>query len=482
MNANRRPANRWAALAVLSLTQLIVVLDGTIVTIALPDAQQDLGLTDGQRQWVVTAYALAFGALLLIGGRIADYWGRKKAFMLGMVGFGLASLLGGIAQNGVELILARALQGLFAALMAPAALALLTVSFPSGRERNTAFAIFGSVAGAGSALGLVVGGLLTELTDWRWCLFVNVFFVAGGIIGASLFISGSKAEGDNRYDFWGVLTVALGLGALVYGFTLAEQGWSHLDTLGFLALGVTSLVLFIWIETKVSSPLLPLQILLHRVRGSAFFIQAVAGSVAIGATLFMSFHLQVVLMMSPLQAGLASLPFTLSTLLAVPLVTRALHRFGPRLLLTTAPLIVALGLLYLSRITADGTYAAQVLPAFIIIGVGMSGIYVPIQNLALTGVEPQDSGVAGAASTSMMQIGGSVGLSVFAAVAASNYGSEMEGNGTLAPASLVQGYSSAFVAAAVGMAVAGIVAVAFIKDRREPVPPSSEEMVVAHVV
>lgn len=481
MHASRRPPNKWATLAVLSLTQLIVVLDGTIVTIALPDAQQDLGLTDGQRQWVVTAYALTFGALLLIGGRIADYWGRKKAFMVGMVGFGVASFLGGIAQNGVELILARGLQGMFAALMAPAALALLTVSFPSGRERNTAFAIFGSVAGAGSAFGLVLGGLLTELTDWRWCLFVNVIFVAAALIGGIFFITPSKAEGHFRYDLWGVLTVAVGLGALVYGFTLAESGWAKFDTLGFLALGVASLAVFIRIQAKISSPLLPLRILVHKVRGSAFFIQAVAGSVAIGATVFMSYHLQVVLMMSPLQAGLASLPFTLSTLFAVPLVTRALHRYGPRPLLVTGPFVVAIGLLYLSRITADGTYGVQVLPAFIIIGVGMAGVYVPVQNLALTGVAPGDSGVAAAASTSMMQIGGSVGLSIFAAVAAASYGPVTHGNGALAAASLVPGFSAAFIAAAVGMTVAGLVAASFIKGHGESVTPNAEEKAVIHM-
>ncbi|MFE4080312.1 MFS transporter [Paenarthrobacter sp. YIM B13468] len=463
-------------LIVLSLTQLIVVLDGTIVTIALPDAQQDLGLTDGQRQWVVTAYALAFGALLLIGGRVADYWGRKKAFIVGLVGFGLASFLGGIAPNGADLILARALQGLFAALLAPSSLALLTVSFPSGRERNTAFAVFGSVAGAGSALGLVLGGLLTELANWRWCLFVNIFFVAAGIIGGIFFITGSKTEGKSRYDLWGVITVTLGLGALVYGFTLAEKGWTRLDTLGFLALGIGFLVMFVWVQTRATSPLLPLRIIRHRVRGSAFFIQAVAGSVAIGGTVFMSYHLQVVLMMSPLQAGLASLPFTLSTLSAAPLATKALQRYGPRPLLVTGPLIVALGLLHLSGITATGTYLQQVLPGFIIIGIGMAAVYVPLQNLALAGVAAQDSGVAGAASTSMMQIGGSVGLSVFTAVAAASYGTVLLADGALAPASLTQGYSAAFIAAAAGMALAGAVAAAFLRGRDgNPGNPKTEQ-------
>ena len=276
-----RPQTRWWALVVISLTQLIVVLDGTIVSIALPQAQASLGLTDGQRQWVVTAYALAFGALLLLGGRIADYVGRKRVFMIGMVGFGAASLYGGLAQSGWELILARGLQGVFAALLAPAALALLTVTFPSGRERNTAFAVFGTVAGTGAAVGLLLGGFLTEFTDWRWCLLVNLFFVAIGLVGGALFLTESKAEGDNRYDVWGAITVTLGLGSLVYGFSLAENGWGDPLTITFLALGVVLLGVFVWVESRVSQPLLPLRVVADRVRGGAFLIQGVAGAIMI---------------------------------------------------------------------------------------------------------------------------------------------------------------------------------------------------------
>ncbi|MDO9397353.1 MAG: MFS transporter, partial [Herbiconiux sp.] len=272
----RRAPNRWLALSVLALTQLVVVLDGTIVNIALPQAQDDLGLTDGQRQWVVTAYALAFGALLLLGGRIADYWGRKRTYLVGMVGFGVASPFGGFAQNGIELIIARGFQGLFAALLAPAALALLTVTFTHGKDRNTAFAVFGTIAGAGAAVGLVLGGVLTEFADWRWCLLVNVVFVAVGFIGGLFLVTESKAEGENRYDVLGAVTVTLGLGALVYGFSLAENGWGQPDTIGFLALGAGLLVLFVYVESRVAQPLLPLRIVTNRVRGGAFLIQAIA--------------------------------------------------------------------------------------------------------------------------------------------------------------------------------------------------------------
>ncbi|MCR2826230.1 DHA2 family efflux MFS transporter permease subunit [Microbacterium sp. zg.Y909] len=454
---------RWWALAVLSLTQLVVVLDGTIVNIALPQAQAALDLTDSARQWVVTAYALAFGALLLLGGRVADYWGRKRTYMVGMVGFGIASLWGGLAQTGTELILARGLQGVFAALLAPAALALLTVTFPSGRERNTAFAVFGTVAGAGAAVGLALGGVLTEFFSWRWCLLVNLVFVVIGIVGALLFLRESKAEGDNRYDAWGAVTVTLGLGALVYGFSLAEFGWSNVSTIAFLAAGVVLLALFVWIETRARNPLLPLHVVTDRVRAGAFLIQAVAGSVMIGATLYLTFHLQIVLGMSALAAGLASLPLPLATMLTAPIVTTVLGRIGPRPLMITGPLVVAASLLLLSRITG-GAYAVEVLPALIVMGFGMAFIFVPLQNLALAGVPAHDAGVASATANSAMQIGGSIGLSVFTAVYAAVVGPH--GSGIPATSALVDGYSATFVAAAVGMAVAAVIAIVFVRNRR----------------
>ncbi|MCR2828398.1 MFS transporter, partial [Microbacterium sp. zg.Y909] len=375
MSSSMSGRTRWWALAVLSMTQLVVVLDGTIVNIALPQAQAALDLTDSARQWVVTAYALAFGALLLLGGRVADYWGRKRTYMVGMVGFGIASLWGGLAQTGTELILARGLQGVFAALLAPAALALLTVTFPSGRERNTAFAVFGTVAGAGAAVGLALGGVLTEFFSWRWCLLVNLVFVVIGIVGALLFLRESRAEGDNRYDVWGAVTVTLGLGALVYGFSLAEFGWGNVSTIAFLAAGVVLLGLFVWIETRVRNPLLPLHVVTDRVRAGAFLIQAVAGSVMIGATLYLTFHLQIVLGMSALAAGLASLPLPLATMLTAPIVATLLGRIGPRPLMITGPLVVAASLLLLSRITG-GAYAVEVLPALIVMGFGMAFIFV----------------------------------------------------------------------------------------------------------
>ena len=461
-----RTISKWWALAVLALTQLVAVLDGTIVTIALPQAQIDLGLTDVQRQWVVTAYALVFGALLLLGGRIADYWGRKRAFLVGMIGFGAASVYGGFAQSAFDLILARGLQGLFAALLAPAALALLTVSFPSGKDRTTAFAVFGAIGGSGAAVGLVLGGALTEFASWRWCLLVNVFFVIAGVIGALIVLKESKAEGDNKYDLWGTLTVSLGLGSLVYGFSLAEEGWGSLGTIGFLGLGVVLLAAFVWIETRVAQPLLPLRVVLDRVRGGAFLIQAVIGSVLIGATMYLALHLQIVMGMEPLVAGLANVAMTVVILAVVPVCARLLPKFGPRPFMIVGPIIVAGGLLLLSGVTVDGSYLTHILPGLVLLGIGLAMIFVPLQNLALTGVEPHDAGAAAATVNSSMQIGGSIGLSVFTVFYANAVASGLEAGEPQLEA-FTNGYSAVFLAAAGAMLIAALIAGFMIRGTKD---------------
>lgn len=475
-----RPSTRWWALVVLSLTELVVVLDVTIVTIALPEAQQDLNLSDTQRQWVVTAYALAFGALLLLGGRVADYWGRKRTFMVGMIGFGAASAWGGFASSGTELVVARAIQGTFAALLAPAALAMLTVIFTHGRERNLAFAIFGTIAGTGAAVGLVLGGVLTEYASWRWCLLVNVAFVLVGIIGGMLFLTESKADGDNRYDLWGASTVTLGLGSLVYGFTLAEHGWSSADTVGFLALGVVLLGVFAWLQTRVPQPLLPLRVLLHGVRGGAFLVQAVVGAIMIGSLLYLTFHFQIVMGMSPLVSGLANVTMTVVIMALVPVVTKALNTYGPRPLMITGPLFAAAGLLFLSGITPTGDYVSEILPALVLLGIGLAMLFVPLQNLALTGVEPQDAGVASATVNSTFHIGGSIGLAVFTVIYARAFESSSAA-GEPEVVALTDGYSATFVASAVAMVVASALSVVFIRGSKDELMPTyDDEDVPAH--
>ncbi|WP_375386111.1 MFS transporter [uncultured Microbacterium sp.] len=454
----------------LALTQLVVVVDATIVTIALPQAQEELGLSDQDRQWVVTAYVLAFGALLLVGGRVADYWGRKRSFLVGMLGFGAASAWGGLAQSGTELIIARGAQGAFAALLAPAALALLTVTFPSGRQRITAFAVFGAVGACGSAVGLILGGVLTDFTSWRWCLLVNVIFVIVGIVGGLLFLRESKAAGENRYDVWGAVTVTLGLGALVYGLSRAEGGWGAPDTVGFIAAGLVLLALFVWIESRVAQPLLPLRVVLHPVRGGALLVQLLIGVVLIGATLYLTFYLQIGLGLRPLLAGLANVAMTVAILVATPVLTRILPRVGARVFMVTGPLVSAGGLLALTGITAGGNYFTQVLPGLVLLGIGLSMLFVPLQNLALTGVAPRDAGAASATVNAALQIGGSIGIPIFTAIYVRAV-AEAANAGQAERDAVTSGYVAVFVAGAVAMVLASVIAFFMIRGSKSELLP-----------
>ena len=463
--------NRWWILVIVALTQLVVVLDGTIVNIALPAAQQSIGLSDLERQWVVTAYALSFGALLLLGGRIADYWGRKRTFIVGMIGFGIASGYGGLIHSGTELIIARGLQGVFAALMAPAALAILTTTFPGGKDRITAFAVFGSIAGAGAGVGLVLGGVLTEFASWRWCLLVNVPVVVVAVVAAAFLLEESRAEGDKTYDWIGAVLVILGLGSLVYGFTRAEHGWGHADVIGFIGGGVLLLALFVYSQTKVAHPLLPLRVVKHRVRAGALLLQAVAGSVMIGAMLYLTLHLQIVLAFSPLEAGLAALPLTVVIGIVAPILAKLLPRTGPRVIMIIGPVVGAVAMVYLSRLTVDGSYWVQVFPALALLGVGMAMMFVPMQNLALVGVEPHDAGVASAATNAAMQIGGSIGLAIFTSVYAS------ASTGGMGLDALVDGYSAAFIATAVALVVGMVVAIVCIRGTKDELMPDGDGVV-----
>jgi len=458
-------ARRWWTLATVSLTQLLIVLDGTIINVALPSAQADLGISDTTRQWVVTAYALAFGSFLLLGGRVADLAGRKRTYLVGLAVFGAGSAWGGFSHTAVELLAARGLQGLAAAFMAPAALAFVTLTFPDGPERNKAFAIFGSLAGAGSAIGMLLGGVLTEFFTWRWCLLVNVPLVGLGLVAGVVLLPESRAEGDHRYDVAGALTATLGFGSFVYGLTLAEQSWTAPATVGFITAGLVLVATFVVIESRVSHPLLPLRILTDRTRAASFSIQALLGVVGVGAMVYLAFHLQLVLKLPPLLAGLGTLPFTLSLMGTVPFAIRLVDRFGPRRQLVFGPLISAAGLVVLSLITVDGSYWTQVLPGIVLMGIGMGFAVVPLNNLALYGVEPRDAGVASATATATNQLGGSIGLAALTAVYVA-----VAGVGR-APVDMVAGYSAVFVAGAAVFAAAALIAWSLLRPRlgtREP--------------
>ncbi len=413
-----RSSRRWIALAVIALAQLMVVLDATIVNIALPSAQADLGFGTDQRQWIVTAYSLAFGSLLLLGGRLGDLFGRKTTFIIGLVGFALASVLGGLADSFGLLVAARALQGVFGALLAPSALGMLTTTFRDPKERGRAFGIFGSIAGSGAALGLLLGGVLTEYASWRWCLYVNVVFAVLGVIGALVFMAKPPKVDRPRIDVAGVLTITAGLVGIVYGFSNAEtNGWDDPLTIVMLAAGVVLVAAFVVIETRVAHPLLPLRVVLDRDRGGSYIAIGLVAIGMFGIFLFLTYYLEQTLGFTSLQTGLAFLPMPLSIIVSSTQIGgRLLPRVGPKVLVFAGGLVAATGLLLLLRTDLDSTYAGTVLPALVVIGLGMGTIFSSAINTATTGVARTDAGVASATVNTMQQIGGSIGTALLSTI------------------------------------------------------------------
>ncbi|MEW1913080.1 MFS transporter [Kitasatospora sp. NPDC085895] len=413
---------RWKALAFIGLAQLMVVLDATVVNIALPSAQHDLGISDGNRQWVITAYALAFGGLLLFGGRIADLWGRKRTFTIGLTGFALASALGGAAVNTPMLLGARALQGVFGALLAPAALSLLAVMFTEAKERAKAFGIYGAIAGGGGAIGLILGGLLTEYLNWRWTFYVNIPFAVVAILGAVMVIRepvGSRNR--NKLDIPGVLLVTSGLVSLVYAFTRAESdGWSAGITVGLFVAAAVLLAAFAVVESKVSAPLLPLRVVTERNRGGVYLSLGLAVIGMFGLFLFLTYYLQVVLGYSPVTSGLAFLPMVAGMITgSTQIGARLMTRVPPRYLMVPGFLVASLGMLILTQIDVNSSYPALILPGLILMGLGMGTAFMPAMSLATHGVEPRDAGVASAMVNTSQQVGGAIGTALLNTIAAS---------------------------------------------------------------
>ena len=402
------------------IAQLMVILDATIVNVALPEAQRSLGFAAADRAWVVTAYALAFGSLLLVGGRIADRIGQRTAILIGLAGFGLASALGGAAVGLPMLIAARALQGVFGALLAPATLAVITTTFTSDRDRGKAFGIFGSVAAGGGALGLLLGGVLTEYASWRGTLYVNTAIAAVGLLAAVATLKENKRAPRQPIDLAGTATVTLGLLGLVYGFSNAyEHGWSDAQTLMGLVGGTLLLTLFLGVEARSAHPILPLRILTSRVRGASLLV-LFTGSVALfGESLLLTYYLQESLGFSPVEAGLAFLPQALGAVAASLASGVLLRRLPGSVLVPTGILVTAAGLFLLGRIETVGGYTAVVLPAAVLIGAGLGLAISVAVNLGVQGVDPDDAGVASATVNAVQQVGGSIGPSVFNTIAGS---------------------------------------------------------------
>jgi EmrB/QacA subfamily drug resistance transporter len=465
--------HRWTILAIIATAQLMVVLDATIVNIALPSAQHDLGFADNQRQWMVTAYALAFGSLLLLGGRIGDLFGRKWAFIGGLVGFAVASAIGGAASNFGLLVTSRVFQGAFGAILAPAALSTLANAFQDPRERGKAFGVFGAVAGGGGAVGLLLGGILTEYASWRWCFYVNLVFAAVAAVGGLIYLRNEANPVRPKLDLIGSVTAGAGLFGIVFGFSRAESnGWSDPSTIISLTAGVVLLALFVFIERRVAAPLLPLRIVLDRNRGGAYLAVGLAAVAIFGVFLFLTYYLQLTKGFSPVKTGLAFLPMILFVLLASTLANvRLMPIVGARILISTGMLLGGIAMLYLSRITPESSYALHVLPALPVLGLGFGLIFAPAINTATAGVARSDAGVASAMVNTMQQVGGSVGtalLSTIAASATTSYAASHLGSATVAASAPVHGFTVAFLCSGAVFLLGAITVFSLIQPHKRP--------------
>jgi EmrB/QacA subfamily drug resistance transporter len=433
-----------------------------------------LHISTANRQWMLTAYTLAFAGLLLLGGRIADYLGRKRMFLISLIGFAGASALGGLAQNSAMLFSARALQGAFAAIMAPAALSLLTVAFTEPKERARAFAVYGGIAGGGAAIGLILGGALTQYASWRWTLLINVPIAIVAAFAAARFVTESRSPVRHGYDIPGAITVTGGLLALVYGFTKAGlDGWTSSTTLMLFGIAVVMLTAFVLIEQHADHPLLPLRIVLDRNRGGSFLTSLLVGIAMLGTFLSLTYYFQGTLGYSAMKSGFAFVPFSAGIIGGATLASRYLPRFGPRAVLMTGLTMAAIGLGLFTTIGVHSAYALHVLPAEVIVSLGMGLAFVAMSSTSLFGVQPEDAGVASALVNATQQTGSSLGAALINTIATSATVSYLATHGhsvTAVAAGAVHGYTTAFEFSAVVLAAAAIAAVALIRSSKDPAP------------
>jgi len=465
-------ARRWWILAVLGIAQLMIVLDITVVNIALPSAQRALHFSDNSREWIVTAYALAFGSLLLAGGRIGDLFGRKRLFVASTIGFAAASTLGGAAQSFGMLVAARGLQGVFAALMAPAALSLVSTTFTDPRERSTAFGIWGGIGGGGAAIGLLLGGLLTQDLSWRWTLFVNLAFAAIAAAGASALLRRDVSSAREPIDVPGTLTATAGLFALVYGFAYAQNhSWGSSTTVACLVAAALLLAVFVAIQIRAAHPLLPPRVVLDRNRGGSYLALGIAGLGTFGVFLFMTYYLQQTKGYSPSTTGISFLPLSAAVVITSAIANaRVVPRTGPRLAIASGMAVTAIGIALLAQLGVHSSYAAHLLPALLVTGVGVGFLFAPAQDFATRGVQPGDAGVASGLVNAAYQVGGSLGLallSTLAATATRHHLAGKQATPSVIAHAAVHGYTTGFWWAA-GFFAAGALITGLLLHGRAP--------------
>jgi EmrB/QacA subfamily drug resistance transporter len=419
--STRGTQHRWLVLGVIAVAQLMVVLDLTVVNIALPSAQKALHFTNGDRQWIITAYALAFGSLLLLGGRLADRFGRKLIFITGLVGFGVASAVGGAATSFLMLVVARTCQGAFGALLAPAGLSLLTTTFPDQKDRGTAFGVYGAIIGSGGALGLLLGGVLTQYLSWRWCLYVNLVFDVIGTIGALLLLRHNPSREHPKVNLPSAVTISAAMFCVVYGFSNADtHGWNTASTWGFIVAGLGLLTMFVLLQSRVANPLLPLRIVLDRNRGGSYLAVFLAMAAVSGSYLFLTYYLQGTLGYSPVATGFAYMPLMAAAMVA-GFVSNVvlLPRTGPKLLVVIGMLLAAIGMMWLTRIGLDSNFSSALLGPLVLMGLGLGLVIAPANNTATFRLPPADAGVGSAMANTQQQIGLSLGTALLNTMAVS---------------------------------------------------------------
>ncbi|MFI0444549.1 MFS transporter [Actinomadura sp. 6N118] len=449
------------ALFVIATAQLMLVLDATITNIALPNIQTDLGVSDANLAWVVNSYALAFGGLLLLGGRAGDLFGRRRMFQVGIVVFIVASLLGGFAPNGALLIAARVLQGAGAALAAPSALALITTTFPEGKPRNQAMGVYAAMSGIGATAGLLLGGILTDVLDWRWVFFVNIPIGLAVLAGTRTLVEAERHPG--RLDVPGAITGTGGLIALIYGITRGgEHGWTGSLTLASFVTAAVLLAAFLLLQARSRAPMMPLHLFKHRNRSGSYATMLFLGAGMFATFYFLTMYMQLILGYSPVKTGFAYLPISVGMGSAAALSSKLITHVAPRMIAGPGLLVAAAGMLWFATLEPDSSYAGHLMPAMLVTGLGLGTGFVPMTLGAVSGVQHHETGIASALLNTAQQIGGALGLAVLSTISTSAANDKLpEAAGTLyralatkdlplmakAGEALTHGYTMAFIAA-----------------------------------
>jgi EmrB/QacA subfamily drug resistance transporter len=460
---------KWFALALLCVTQFVVVLDIAIVNVALPSIQVDLGFSQDDLQWVISAYALVFGGFLLLGGRLADILGRRSVFMVGLVIFSLGSLLCGLAWSDTSLIAARALQGLGAATITPSALSILTTTFSEGRERNIALGAWGAVGGFGAAAGVLMGGILTDLLSWEWIFFVNVPVGLAAFALSPFLLRESRDAHGQSHDIPGAVLVTSGLVVLVLGVTQGRQWeWTSPKTIAVFALSAALLAAFVLWERRQREPLVPFSIFRLQTLTAANVAGFIMGTALFSMFLMLTLYMQQVLHFSPIKTGVGYLAVAGTAVVMANVAAAAVNKVGVKPALVLGMSLLTAGLLYFTQVSVDGTYWTDLFPGFLILGVAIPFAFVPITIAALAGTKPEEAGLASGLINTAQQIGGAVGIAILSTIAVSTTDGALT-DGTAVPVALTDGFVNAFWAGA-GIAFAGLLVSIFMVRRRDLQP------------